>query len=121
MVKVIGAVFIRDNEGKYLAIKYTERLAGSKYVPIGCPLEDNETIRDSVIQKTKSRLGIDIEITGLEAVSEREYADGFWTFIFYGAKIVKGTPKNMEPSVVKEVKWVDFSEIRESSTYKWVK
>lgn len=121
MIKVIGSALIKNQDGKYLAVRLNKEMVGGVLVPPGGKLEDNETVRECVIREVKEELNVDIEITKLEAITEEEYEDGYWIFVLYGARIINGTPTIMEPEKIIEVRWVDISEIKNSDTIGWLK
>lgn len=120
MIKVVGSALIKNEEGKYLAVKLNKEIIGGVFVPPGGKLEQNETIRECIIREVKEELNIDIEIKKLEAITEEEYADGHWVFIMYGASIISGTPQIMEPEKILEIKWVDLSEFKNSNSIRFL-
>lgn len=120
MIKVVGSAIIENDEGKVLAFRLNKEIVGGVFVPLGGKLEDNETIRECVIREVKEELGIDIEIAGINGITEEKYADGFWVSILYGAKILKGTPKIMEPEKILEIKWIDRDKFKNSDAIHWL-
>ena len=118
-IKVVGSALIRNEAGNYLVVRLNKEQDGGVVVPPGGKLEQDESVRDCILREVKEELNIDIEITKLEAVSEEKYEEGYWTFIFYGAKIIGGTPEIMEEGKIMEVDWVDRSEIKNSVAINW--
>ncbi len=120
MIKVVGSAIIENEKGKVLAIRLNKEIVGGVFVPPGGKLENDETIRECVIREVKEELGIDIEITGIVGITEEKYDDGFWVFVLYGAKIIKGEPVIMEPSKILEIKWMDRDEFKNSNSIHWL-
>ena len=122
MIKVIGCALIQNAEGKFLAERLNKERVGGVIVPPGGKLEDNESVRNCVIREVKEELNIDIEITGLAAITEENYGekDGDWIFIWYGARIISGTPTIMEPGKILELKWIDKTEFKNAQDIKWL-
>lgn len=120
MIKVVGSAIIRNNEGKILAIKLNKEIVGGVFVPPGGKLEPDETLRECIIREIKEELGIEIELTGIEGITEEKYDDGHWVFVLYGAKIISGVPEIKEPGKILEIKWIDISELKNSSFIKWI-
>jgi ADP-ribose pyrophosphatase YjhB (NUDIX family) len=121
MIKIVGSALIKNNEGKYLAVKLDKEVVGGVFVPPGGKLENDESLRDCVIREVKEELNIEITISGIVAVNEKNYEDGYWTFVLFDASIIEGIPTIMEPDKILETKWVDINDFENSSTIKWIK
>jgi ADP-ribose pyrophosphatase YjhB (NUDIX family) len=104
-----------------LAVRLNKEVIGGVLVPPGGKLEADESVRECIIRELKEELNIDVEINKLEAITEEKYEDGYWVFILYGAKIIKGEPTIMEPDKILELRWVDISEVKNSNSIKWVR
>lgn len=120
MIKVIGSALIKNNEGKYLALKLKKEIVGNNFVPPGGKLEENETLRECVTREVKEELNIDIDAKGIKGVTEEKYEDGIWTFVLYDCVIASGEPQIVEPDKILEIKWVKLSEIKNSKSILWV-
>ncbi len=121
MIKIIGSALIKNTEGKYLALKLKKEIVGNNYVPPGGKLEENETLRECVIREVKEELNIDIEVKEIKGITEEKYGDGIWTFILFDCEIISGEPRIVETNKISELKWVELSEIKNSSCILWVK
>lgn len=120
MIKIIGSALIKNNEGKYLALKLKKQIVGSYFVPPGGKLEENETLRECITREVKEELGIDIDVKGIMGITEEKYEDGIWTFVLFDCVISKGEPQIIEPDKISEIKWVELSEIKNSDSILWI-
>ena len=112
MIKVVVSAIIKNEEEKVLAVKLAKEIVGGVWVPPGGKLEEDETARDCLKREVREELGIEIEIVDLVGVSEEEYKDGYWVFLLYSAKIIKGIPKSQEKKKVLEIKYIKQEERR---------
>jgi len=121
MIKVVGSAIIKNKQGKILAIKLNKEIVGGVFVPPGGKLEKDETIRECIKREVKEELGIEIELTGIEGITEEKYEDGYWVFVLYRAKITSGTPEIKEPGKILEIKWIDRDDLKNANCIKWLK
>lgn len=120
MNKVVCSALIKNDEGKYLAIRLDKEVDGGVIIPAGGKLEPNETARECVVREVKEEVGLDVEVVKLAGIVEEEYEDGIWTFIVYECKIISGEPVNMEPNQIMEIVWVDLGSIKNGDKIMWV-
>ncbi len=119
MNKVVGSAIIKDSKGKILAVRLNKEKKGGVWVPPGGKLEEGETLRESIIREVEEELGIKIEILRLAGISEEQYGDEFWVFIFYEARIISGTPRIREPGKILEIEWIDRNQLKNSNNIHW--
>ena len=120
MNKIVGSAIIKNEDGKILAVRLNKEKQGGVWVPPGGKLEEGETLRESIIREVKEELDIEIEITSLAGISEEKYGDEHWVFVFYNAKIIKGTPQIMESGKILEVAWIDKEKIKNGVNICWI-
>lgn len=103
-----GAIIIND-KNEVLLIKRSKDLENEagKWARPGGKLEFGETVEEAVIREMKEELGIVVEVIGILDVTSNIYPDKgtHWVALGFLAKLISGTPKNMEPDKADEVKW----------------
>ncbi|MFN3911265.1 NUDIX domain-containing protein [Hyphomonas sp.] len=90
---------IRDGEGRLLLIqRLREPEAGAWGLP-GGKIDFGERAMDTARREIAEELGIEIEILHLACIAETiDCGDGrHWIAPVYEARIVSGTPQNLEP------------------------
>ena len=90
---------ITNEMGELLLIqRLREPEAGAWGLP-GGKIDFSERAEDAIIREVEEELGIVIQLTGLACMSEIiDGGDGrHWVSPIYSAKIVSGTPQNIEP------------------------
>ncbi len=100
---------IRDEQGRLLLIqRLREPEAGAWGLP-GGKIDFGERAMDTVRREIAEELGIEIELSGLACIAETiDKGDArHWVAPVYNARIVAGTPRNVEPE--KHGSWGWFS------------
>jgi 8-oxo-dGTP diphosphatase len=90
---------IRDSEDRLLLIqRLNPPEAGSWGLP-GGKIDWGETARDTACREIEEELGIRIELLGLACLAETmdPAAGVHWIAPVYDARILSGTPSNLEP------------------------
>ena len=111
-----GALIIND-EGEFSLQKRgsaSKNEAGFWSKPGGA-VEYGEKVEGAVIREIKEELGIDIELVKLMGFTNHiiESENQHWISFNFLAKIVGGTPKNLEPNKIEEVRWFKLNELPE--------
>lgn len=112
-----SALIIKDN--KILTLKYVYNDQPLYALP-GGNVEDNESIKDTLIRELQEELGIDIEVNELFAVAET-YNPTKKTNILhltFTAKIASGVPTpNKEQTTTLGIEWLNIDTLTEKNLY----
>lgn len=119
-IKIVASVLIRNEKGKILAITVKDTDGKKINIAPGGRVEVKETARECAIREVKEEVGVDIKIDCIEGILEKEYSDGFWTFILYRGRIVDGSVKNMEEDEITNLRWVDITMLDNYENIMWV-
>lgn len=111
-----GALIIND-QGEVLLQKrgQTSKNEAGFWSKPGGAVEYRERVEDAVIREIKEELGIDIELVKLMGFTNHiiEAENQHWISFNFLAKIVNGTPQNLEPGKIEEIGWFKLNELPE--------
>jgi len=109
MIRVAAAIIKKDNR-----ILICQRGEGGNCPFLwefpGGKLEQNETFEECAVRECREELSIEINLQGLFARTFYRYSDREISFAFFNADILEG---KIKPTVHKEVKWVEPSELKD--------
>lgn len=103
--RVSASVFAQNNKGETLLVRSLHR-SDTLELPGGA-VDQDESLKDCAIRKTKEETGIDVEILGLVYVSHN-ISNGVIAFVFHG-QIIGGELADCEDET-KDVGFYDTSE-----------
>jgi len=117
MIKVGCGALIVEN-GKVLLVKRSKdsHSEPGKWARPGGRIELREKAEDAVVRECREEIGVDIEVLGFHDMSEH-FSKDHWIALGYLARIVKGTPKNLEPDKHDEVKWWPLDDLPELASF----
>jgi len=112
--------FILNEKNQILLSKRSKKSrnkAGYWTIP-GGRVEFFEKVEDALKREIKEELGIDIKIIKLLSVTNDiiNEENQHWISPQFLCKIVKGTPKNLEPKKCDEIKWFDIDNLPDKLT-----
>jgi 8-oxo-dGTP diphosphatase len=112
-----SALIIKDN--KILTLKYVYNDQPLYALP-GGNVEDNESVKDTLVRELQEELGIDIEVNELFSVAET-YNPTKKTNILhltFVSEITNGTPiPNQEQTTTLGVEWLNIETLSEKNLY----
>lgn len=118
--KIIASGLLFDNKGKVLIITLKDTNNNLIKIAPGGRVKSGETLRDCLIREFKEEVGINIKIEKLFGILEKEYEDGIWTIIYFKVNKVSGRINNNEPDEIKEVSFVELSQLDNYSNISWI-
>lgn len=110
----IGAIII-NGEGKMLLAKRGQKAKNErgKWEFPGGSVEFGDTMESTIKREMKEELDVEIEVgkhlSPIDHIIPKE--NQHWVTSTFIAKIVKGTPKIMEPEKCDEIRWFTLDEI----------
>ncbi|KAL4468849.1 hypothetical protein ABPG72_008776 [Tetrahymena utriculariae] len=107
----LSLIVIRNQEGKFLAVKETRNRGW--WLP-GGKVDPPEDFITAAIRESKEEAGIDINVKGVLRI-EQNYRDGFLRYkvIFYAEPIdQQQKPKDFSDNESEEAKWVTLKELK---------
>ena len=119
-IKVVASALIKNNQGKILSITVADTDGKKINIPPGGRLDEKETLRECVIREVKEEVGMDIEVESVAGILEREYEDGFWSFVFFWAIPSDLEATNMEEDEIERIEYIDLEELEDFDKIKWV-
>jgi mutator protein MutT len=118
-LKIVASAIIRNKENKVLAIQVKDDFSDNILIPPGGRVEYFETMRECIKRECKEEINVDVVIGKPLAIMEKQYADGYWTFILFDAKIVKGRIRPTK-NEVKAFKWIDIEQFANYELIRWI-
>jgi len=112
----VGAVILND-KNEVLLQKRTEKCGNSKgcYGLVGGKVDFGETREQAIIREVKEEAGIDVEVLEnlgtFDEILDNEDKKQHWIGTSMLCKIIKGTPKIMEPEKHSELKWYSLNNL----------
>jgi 8-oxo-dGTP diphosphatase len=120
-IKVVASVLIKNEEGKILSITVSDTDGHKINIPPGGRLDFRETLRQCAIREAKEEVNLDIKIDSIAGILEREYEDGFWTFILYWGTPISGTAINKEQNEIERIEYIDIEQLEDYDKINWIK
>ncbi|MEI7961003.1 MAG: NUDIX domain-containing protein [archaeon] len=114
-----GALIINDKNEVLLLLRSKDlENEGGMWARPGGKLEFGETVEEAVAREVMEELGVVIKVEKiLEVTSIISPKKGtHWVALGYLARIISGTPKNMEPSKSDEVKWFPINSLPKNTS-----
>lgn len=105
-IKKVSAVFILENDSKFLFLKRNDKFKGYYLLP-GGHIEDNETVLNGAIRELKEELGITVQPQQLQFALLKPTAD--YMTVFFRVLKYEGDLQNMEPEKHPDMAWLDLS------------
>ena len=114
-----GALIINDNN-EILLLKRSGKIRNEDgfWSKPGGSVEFGEKVTDAIKREIKEELGVDIELLQFLGYNDHIIPDEnqHWVAIHYLAKIINGTPENLEPNKHSEIKWFPINDLPENIT-----
>ena len=108
-----GALIINDNDEILLLLRpHNHHIDPGCWIQPGGKIEPGENPESAAIREVKEEMGVTIKIIRfLETPNFVDCTDTYWISHNYLAKIINGTPKNMEPDKHIDMKWFSLQNL----------
>ena len=104
--KKVSAVFVLEQDNKFLFLKRTDGLKGWYLLP-GGHVDEGERVIEAAIRELNEELGIVVQANDLQFVMVKP--DEKYINFFFRVLKWQGTPKNMEPEKHADMAWLDLN------------
>ncbi|MBO7258325.1 MAG: NUDIX domain-containing protein [Alphaproteobacteria bacterium] len=104
--KKVSAVFVLEQDGKFLFLKRTDNFKGWYLLP-GGHVDEGERVIDAAVRELKEELGIIVQQQDLQFVMvkpDKKYINFFFRVLKW-----QGVPHNMEPEKHADMAWLDLN------------
>ena len=104
--KKVSAVFVLEQNEKFLFLKRTDDFKGFYLLP-GGHVDEGERVIDAAVRELKEELGIIVQQQDLQFVMvkpDKKYINFFFRVLKW-----QGIPKNMEPEKHDDMAWLDLA------------
>lgn len=104
--KKVSAVFVLEQNGKFLFLKRTDDFKGFYLLP-GGHVDEGERVIDAAVRELKEELGIIVQQQDLQFVMvkpDKKYINFFFRVLRW-----QEVPKNMEPEKHADMAWLDLN------------
>ena len=105
-IKKVSAVFVLEQDGKFLFLKRTDVFNGYYLLP-GGHVDEGERVIDAALRELKEELGITVKANDLKFVMvkpDKKYVNFFFRVLKW-----QGMLRNMEPEKHADMAWLDLS------------
>lgn len=104
--KKVSAVFVLEQDNKFLFLKRTDGFKGWYLLP-GGHVDEGERVIEAAIRELNEELGIIVQANDLQFVMVKP--DEKYINFFFRVLKWQGTPKNMEPEKHADMAWLDLA------------
>lgn len=104
--KKISAVFVLEQDGKFLFLKRTDNFKGWYLLP-GGHVDEGERVIDAAVRELNEELGIIVKPNNLQFVMVKP--DNKYINFFFRVLDWEGIPQNMEPEKHGDMAWLDIN------------